>query len=183
MRRLTDKARVEAFMRALGAEARQEVRVYFTGGVTAVLEGWRPSTLDIDLTLAPDETSLLRSLPRLKETLEVNVELAAPSHFIPELPDWQARCRFITREGKASFLHYDLYAQALAKIERGHEKDTQDVRKMLDTGLIEVSRLGELYLRIEPELFRYPAVDPKAFRRAVERVVGALEREPPVPPG
>jgi hypothetical protein len=60
-------------------------RIYLTGGATAVLEGWRASTVDIDLRLEPDIDSLLR----------------------------------------------------------------------------------EFYDAIEPELFRYPAIDPGAFRRKV----------------
>lgn len=38
---------------------------------------------------------------------------------------------------------------------------------MLELGLVERPRLAELFLEIEPELYRFPAVDPSAFRRAV----------------
>jgi hypothetical protein len=36
-----------------------------------------------------------------------------------------------------SFFHYDLYAQALAKIERGHALDVTDVEEMFRRALIE----------------------------------------------
>lgn len=36
---------------------------------------------------------------------------------------------------------------------------------------MEPSRLLELFEAIEPELYRYPAVDPAAFRRGVEELV------------
>lgn len=62
---------------------------------------------------------LFRALPQLKEELEINIELASPDPFIPELPGWQERSLFVAREGRLSFYHYDLFAQALAKIERG----------------------------------------------------------------
>ena len=62
----------------------------------------------------------------------------------------------------------DPYSQALAKIERGHTKDVTDVRSMLDDELIEPPRLRELFDEIEPRLYRYPAIDPAAFRRALE---------------
>ena len=39
------RARIERFMRALGSETRGSGRVYFTGGATAVLYGWRTSTI------------------------------------------------------------------------------------------------------------------------------------------
>jgi hypothetical protein len=96
------------------------------------------------------------------------VELASPAHFIPELPGWDERSPFITREGMVSFHHYDLYAQALSKIERGHAQDRQDVTEMLRRGLVDPARLRELFAQIEPKLYRYPAIDPASFRRAVE---------------
>ena len=154
-------------MRALGREAATEGRVYVTGGGTAVLLGWRESTLDADIQIVPDHDSVLRAIPQLKESLQINVELAAPSDFIPPLPDWESRSRFIVKEGKLSFHHYDFYSQALAKIERGHEIDKADVRQMLESHLVEHDRLLELFESIEPQLYRYPAIDPRRFRRAV----------------
>lgn len=51
MRPLADRPRVERFMEALGKAARSPARVYLTGGATAVLEGWRGSTVDVDLNV------------------------------------------------------------------------------------------------------------------------------------
>lgn len=170
MREPVDAQRIREFARALGVEAREDVRVYLTGGATAVLRGWRPTTVDIDLKIVPDSDPLLSALPDLKERLCVNVELAAPDDFIPELPGWQDRSIFIAREGTASFFHYDPYSQALSKIERGHEQDLQDVRRMLDEGLVERPALLRFFGEIEPRLYRFPAIDPRAFRRAVEVV-------------
>lgn len=113
---------------------------------------------------------MLRAIPQLKESLEINVELVAPSDFIPELPGWEGRSRFVAEEGGLVFYQYDLYSQALSKIERRHRKDLIDVHAMLDRGLIERHQLQELYDAIEPMLFRYPAIDPRAFRRAVEEI-------------
>jgi hypothetical protein len=110
-------------------------------------------------------------LPEIKERLSVNVELASPPDFIPEIPGWQDRSLFIRREGKIDFFHFDPYSQALAKIERGHNKDIADVRSMLDAGLIERSKLSELFLAIEPNLFRYPAIKPSVFKNAIESIV------------
>ena len=168
MRRLAEGARIRRLMQALGAAATAEARVYFTGGATAVLEGWRPTTVDVDLLIVPDRDEILRAVPALKEDLELNIERASPADFIPELPGWEDRSRFIAREGLVSFFHYDFYAQALAKIERGHAQDAADVAAMLERGLIEPGRLRELFDAIEPSLYRYPAIDPKSFRRALE---------------
>lgn len=78
---------------------------------------------------------------------------------------------WIASFGKLQAYHYDPYAQVLSKIERDHERDRLDVRAMIDTALVDRKRLGELFQAIEPELIRYPAVDPPAFRRRVEAVV------------
>lgn len=170
MRSLTDSVRLRRLMRALGQAAAATGRVYFTGGATAVLLEWRASTIDVDLRLEPDQDTVLRAIADLKDSLDINVELASPSDFIPELPGWRDRSRFITREGPLDFHHYDFYAQCLAKIERGHTTDTADVASMISTGLVDRARLGELFAAIEPQLYRYPALDPADFRRRVTAV-------------
>lgn len=173
MRRPVDAERVRRFLEELGKEADRDVRLYLTGGATAVLLGWRPSTIDIDIKMEPDTDRLFRALPRIKNDLEINVELAAPDQFIPEVPGWQERSVFIAREGRLSCYHYDFYAQALSKIQRGHAKDLLDVREMIARGLVERSELRRRFEQIEPELYRFPAIDPAAFRRGLEEVLGS----------
>lgn len=172
MREVTTPELLELVMDDVGRHPAEHVHVYFAGGVTAILHGWRPTTVDIDLKIVPDSDEILRAIPALKERLRVNIELAAPDDFIPELPGWRERSIFIRTSGKASFFHYDPYSQALSKIQRGHAQDVDDVERMIEEGLVEPRRLGELFGRIEPELYRFPAIDPPSFRRAVERSVG-----------
>lgn len=38
---------------------------------------------------------------------------------------------------------------------------------MLERGLVEPARLQRYFGEIEPELYRFPAIDPATFRRAV----------------
>lgn len=102
MRALADAGRIRRFMRAFGAEAPVDTRVYFTGGATAVLHGWRESTIDVDIRFAPEHDALFRAIARLKEELHINVELASPDHFIPVRPGWEDRSPFITREGRGA---------------------------------------------------------------------------------
>ena len=168
MRERVTEPRLQRFMHALSRDVEHEGRVYLTGGACAVLLGWRTSTLDVDLKVYPEQEEVLRAIASLKESLNMNIELASPDDFIPELPGWQDRSRFIARHGKLSFHHYDFYAQALAKIERGHDIDREDVRQLLEARLIEPQKLRELFDAIEPELYRYPAIGPQRFRRAVE---------------
>jgi hypothetical protein len=171
MRALADAARVRRFLRELGTKSRQEIRVYLTGGATAVLYGWRPTTLDVDIKIIPDSDAVLQLIPELKESVQINVELAAPDQFIPELPGWQERSPFVAREGKVSVYHYDLYAQALAKIERGHARDLGDAEEMVRRGLVDPAELLRLFGEIEPKLYRFPAIDAPSFRRRVEGFV------------
>jgi hypothetical protein len=172
MRELADARRIHDLMEALGRRSEGPCRIYFTGGATAVLEGWRRSTIDADILILPDSDRLLQGIPEIKETLSMNIELASPAHFIPELPGWETRSRFIARIGNASFYHYDFYAQALAKIERGEQKDLHDVKEMLERRLVDAGQLWRLFGQIEPQLYRFPAIDHRAFRRAVEAAVG-----------
>ena len=165
--------RLRAFMRAAGAAARREGVCYLTGGATAVLLGWRGATLDIDVRLEPEQDELMRRLPAIKHDLRINVETASPAEFIP-LPDgWQERSPFAGREGKLTFRHFDLYAQALAKIERGHEKDRLDVAAMLERGLVDAELLREMFDEIEPRLYERPELDAASFRRKLEEALTA----------
>jgi hypothetical protein len=175
MRPPVDKSRIRALAVELGRVARQPVRIYLTGGSTAVLEGWRQATVDVDLRFEPETEELLRAIPALKESLGVNIELASPPDFIPELPGWRERSPHVFREGRVDVHHFDPYSQALSKIERGFEQDLTDVRAMMQRGLVNRSRLRELYDAIEPELYRYPAIDPLAFRRKLD---ATLSRAP-----
>jgi hypothetical protein len=172
MRELADEVHIEQFMRALGRAATVEGRVYLTGGATAVLHGWRASTIDVDIKVIPDRDEILREIPKLKEDLNLNVELAAPSDFIPVPTGWEERSPLIRREGKISFHHFDPVAQALAKAERGHEQDLRDVEEMIASGLVDPADALAQFESIEPELYRFPAIDPASFRRSVEELFG-----------
>ncbi|MEI6072070.1 MAG: hypothetical protein WCS31_09775 [Verrucomicrobiae bacterium] len=65
------------------------------------------------------------------------------------------------------FYHYDFFAQALAKLERGHARDLADVGAMMDRELICSPRLLELFESIRPGLIRYPAIDIPGFAESV----------------
>lgn len=169
MRGLATAERIRTFLRALGRHTRQPARVYLAGGATAVLLGWRDATIDVDLALAgPGEQALLRAIPALKDQLQLNVELATPADFIPVPAGWQERSRFELQEGPLAVYHVELVWQSLAKIHRGHRQDLEDARTMVRLGLVDASEVRASFERIEPELFRFPNIDPPSFRRAVE---------------
>jgi hypothetical protein len=172
VRRLATADRVREFLRRLGRQAREPATIYLTGGATAVLIGWRDSTIDIDIKLVPEHDNLLREVPVLKERLEINVELASPDLFLPVPEGWEERSPWEMTEGRLVVRHFDLCAQAMSKLERGHDRDLGDVRELLARGLVTPDELQRMLEAIEPELYRFPAVDPRSLRRAVERLSG-----------
>lgn len=173
MRERADAERVRRLAAELGRVVPPGTKMYLTGGATAVLEGWRDSTVDIDVRFEPESDKALQRIANLKEELAVNVELASPLDFLPELPGWQERSRFRFREGNLEVFDFDLYSQALSKLERGFELDRADVRNMIQGGELEPRRLLELFEAIEPQLFRFPAVDPAALKAAVASLIGS----------
>ena len=72
------------------------------------------------------------------------------------------------RIGNLTVCHYDLTAQALAKIERGHARDLADVRALRAAGLVSDDGLRQAYAHAAPDLYRYPAIDPDTYREALE---------------
>lgn len=168
MREVANRQRIDAFLAALAREATSDVEVFLVGGTSAVLIGWRNATVDVDLVMKPETDALLRAIPMLKERLNINVELASPDHFIPVPPGWENRSPLVTQIGRLTVRHYDFVAQALSKIERGHARDLADVEAMIARNLITPSQVRDQFARIEPNLYRFPAIDPASFRKAVD---------------
>lgn len=166
---------VRRLMRALGTYARGSGRIYLTGGATAVMKGWRDATVDVDIKLDPEPAGVFEAIARIKNELNLNVELASPDQFIPDPPGSKERAEFIGREGSVEFYHYDLYAQALAKIERGHARDLADATAMVRSGAVDPQRLAELFAAIEPALLRFPGISADAYRAKVERFLQSLQ--------
>lgn len=172
MRAPVDRQRVSQLMDHLGRAASTPLRVYFVGGTSAVIVGWRTATIDVDLMIQPHDDALLRAIPAAKEALDINIELASPADFIPLPSGWEERSPFIERRHDAAFHHFDFYSQALSKVERGHRQDIEDVHAMIERGLVDPRQARRYFDQIEPELYRFPAIDPPTFRRAVETAFG-----------
>src|SRR5262245_15584937 len=131
MRRKVTIETLKQFMQELAVAARSPGKVYLTGGATALLLGFREQTIDIDIKLDPEPEGVFEAIALLKDRLDVNVELASPEDFIPRAADWRECSRHIESIGRLQFFHYDFSLQALAKLERGHVQDLEDVRSLL----------------------------------------------------
>ena len=175
MRRKVTLATLKQFMQELAAAARSPGKVYFTGGATALLLGFREQTIDIDLKLNPEPEGVFEAIATLKNRLDLNVELASPDDFIPRAADWREHSQLIVSIGRLEFYHYDFSLQALAKLERGHAQDLEDVRSLVRGGYVTPAQLKARFAQIEPGLLRYPAIDPRQFRQKLEEFLVQIQ--------
>ena len=131
------KKRLRALMKELAQTAPhgRTFHVYLVGGGTAVYVGWRESSLDADV--CADDDAVFRDIQGIKERLDINVEFARPEHFVPALRGTDGRHVFIETIGRVSFSHYDPYAQVLSKVVRGFERDVEDARQFLRSGMVD----------------------------------------------
>ncbi|MGG6264955.1 DUF6036 family nucleotidyltransferase [Leptolyngbya sp. AN03gr2] len=171
MRPTVDPQKIERLMQVLGREAQGSGSIYFTGGASALLVGWRSSTVDIDIRLDPEPPGIFQAIAKIKRELNINIELASPQDFLPPLPGWRDRSVFIGKRGQISFYHYDFTAQALSKLSRGFDRDLDDVRAMYTQKLFSLEALQDCFEAIAPELIRFPSLDPDELRAKVENFI------------
>ena len=169
MRPPIDRLRVHYFLVKLGIEFHYPARLYLVGGTTLVYEGLRQQSLDIDISYEvadEHESEFARVIRRLKEEMQINIELASPGDFIPLPAGWKERAKYVGRFGQVDVFHFDLYSTALSKIERGREGDYEDVLAMLRSDQINLIELEHALNNIMPRLERESLKrDPERFKR------------------
>lgn len=175
MRPNVDSQKIERLMQVLGREAQGSGCIYFTGGASALLIGWRSSTVDIDIRLDPEPPGIFQAIAKIKEELNINIELASPQDFLPPLPGWRDRSIFIGRQGDISFYHYDFTAQALSKLSRGYNRDIKDVQAMYEQKLFSLEKLRDCFNAIESELIRFPSLNPELLKNRIEQFIERCE--------
>ncbi len=178
MRAELTRERLSALMRELARTAPRgkSYRVYLVGGGAAVYLGWRASSMDLDL--CADEDAVFRDIQGIKERLNVNIEFARPERFVPPLKGSADRHVFVETLGRVSFFHYDPYAQVLSKVVRGFDRDLEDARRFVRSGMVDPGRLRALVEAIPRSAYaRYPSLS----RAAVEQAVDAFLRDPGLP--
>jgi hypothetical protein len=175
MRSNVNSQKIEQLMKALGREAQSSGCIYFVGGASALLIGWRSSTVDIDMRLDPEPLGIFEAIAKLKQELDINIELASPQDFLPQLPGWRDRSIFIGRHGEIWFYHYDFTSQALSKMSRGYNRDIDDVLAMYKHELFSLDKLRDCFDAIAPELIRFPALNPDVLRNKVEQFIDRCE--------
>lgn len=144
-----------------------------------VLEGYRPTTLDIDLTyeVAPEhEGELVAAIRALKEELAVNVEEVTPAAFIPLPPGHGARHELVGRYGEVEVFHFDLYTTAVSKVSRGTEEDLEDVLTLLGDGRIGMDLLEEVFAQVHARAGQTLRLDPAELEAKFRTLRGRWER-------
>lgn len=168
MRESVTRERLFEFLQRLAAAAPRgrRFRVFVVGGGTAVAQGWRESTIDVDLYA--DDEAVFRDVQRIKEAQQVNVEFARPEHFVPPLAGAAGRHLFIATFGSVSFFHYDPYSQLFSKVVRGFRRDLEDAHRFIASGLVDATHWRELVAAIPESAYaKYPALSRQGVAGAV----------------
>lgn len=138
MRAPADRDRLDAFLQALARTVRSPLRFYLVGGSVLVDLGLRSATLDVDYVARADDPRALsdfeRELPVLKEQLDINVEPASPTDFMPVAANPLDHSRYMRSYGLIAVYHYA--SLALAKVARTAERDLEDVELLVRTGVV-----------------------------------------------
>lgn len=181
MRAPADRERIERFLTALGSTVHQPGRLYLVGGTTMVYEGFRATTMVIDVFVEADNPGpILSTIRELKDRLDVNVEFASPRDFIPLPVGWRERGVFIGRYGQIDVFHFDLMSMALSKIERGTERDCQDVLALVRSGRIDPDALDTAFAEVLPRVATegLGSMDPAVFEEHYRYLRSLLDSQP-----
>ena len=129
--------------------------------------GLRPGfTQDIDIQVSgANEGELIVAIQRLIQQMQVNVEFASPSDFMPLPSQWESHARYVGRYGGVDVFYFDFYSIALSKIERGNNRDIADVKLLVQQNIITLDELDTAYQEVLAQLGqgKYPRVTPQRF--------------------
>jgi hypothetical protein len=158
---------VEQFLHRLGAVYRGSGKLFLVGGSLMVYGGFRAETIDIAYVVqlpSDDDTAFVSAVRGLIRELNLNVEQAGPSDFLPLPRGWEDRSRFVGRYGDLEVFAFDPISTVLAKIERVTRRDIDDALALLQAGQVTLLQLTASFEEIVPRLEReYLRVDPDDF--------------------
>lgn len=164
MRHFSQSHHIREFMKSLDEMSSDFslplIRCYFSGGGTAVLMGWRESTIDIDIFLTDDKGQdasgpYASHIEKLKNKLQINIEFASPLLFIPVSHDWQKEAIYIQKFQRVAYFHFPLVYQLISKILRGYETDLQDAHNIIEHQNISQTKVLERVIRLKDQWPRY----------------------------
>ncbi len=168
MRPNVDKARIEDFLKNLGRSFPKPGRLYLVGGAALVHLGVRTgSTMDIDIEISGEnEGEMIEAIRRLIRQMNVNVEFASPRDFMPLPKHWLTQSQYVGRYGAIDVFYFDFYSIALSKMQRGSTLDINDVKLLLQQGVITLEGLDAAYQEVFAQLGKSSyrkKLDPQQF--------------------
>src|SRR5260370_13246226 len=168
------KGASESFLQTVGKIFRNLARLYLVGGAALVHMGVRSGfTEDIDVQVSgASEGDLIVAIQRMIERMQVNVEFASPVDFIPLPKQWESHARFVARYSTIAVFYFDFYTIALSKMERGNNRDIEDVKLLVQQGIIALDELDSAYQEVLAQLGkgRYPRITPKRFKERYQAI-------------
>src|SRR5438067_10470949 len=104
--------------------------------------------------------------------MNINIEFASPGDFMPLPKQWEMNAKYIGRYGSIDVFYFDFYSIALSKIERGNTRDINDVKLLVQQGVITLAELDVAFNEILPRVGKppYKKLDPKEFAARYNRV-------------
>lgn len=171
MRKPLNKQSLELALSTMASRSQGEGAIFLTGGACAVYKGWREATLDIDIKIDPEPLKIYEAIQYAKRHCQVNIELASPADFIPELNGWRERSVWIKRYGSIDVFHYDFISQALSKIERHNDQDLQDVFNLMSHQGVSEEELMKSFNQIRSQLIKYPRLEEELFEQKIMRTI------------
>lgn len=151
---------VEFFQR-VGSEAIGPATLFVFGGAAVQLLGGSRSTLDVDYMLRTDDhQGLTEILHRVANEQDLDIEESIPAEFIQGPVHSEQRHRFLGQYGALQVFILDPYHMAIMKIDRGLRTDLEDVRFLVDRGIVRLDELEQMIPVSEQQ-----ADEPIAFKR------------------
>lgn len=112
---------------------------------------------------------MFRHIQEIKECLNINIEFARPEDFVPPLKGTADRHVLIDTVGAITFYHYDPYAQLLSKVVRGFQRDLDDAREFMDSGMVDPQAFRSLVGSIPDSAYaKYPSLSKAGVEKTVE---------------
>lgn len=154
-------------------DAEESGALYLVGGSMLVYQGYRPRTRDVNYRVeltSGDDGQFIQALRATQRVSNLNVEQASPADFIPLPHGWKERSPFLTQEGGLTVYAFDPLSTALSKIERGQERDIDDVLALCRAKVLTVDEIVAGFKEIAPRIEReaLPRITEDDFRRKIE---------------
>ncbi len=107
----------------------------------------------------------MEAIRRLIQKLNINVEFASPRDFMPLPIQWMTQSQYIGRYGAIDVFYFDFCSIALSKIQRGSSLDINDVKLLLQQGIITLQGLDTAYKEVLVQVGKgsYAKLDPQRF--------------------